>query len=106
MLAICNALKEIKGNIENKEAFLNSLGRLDVKGTPRGRVRFDKYHHVIQDFHILRVRETPKDLVATQGKYNWEVVETYKDVDQFWPLSAEQYLAMPKLKDLKGTCTQ
>lgn len=103
---ICNALKAIKGNIEDKEAFLNALGRLDVKGTPRGRVRFDKYHHAIQDYHILKVRETPKDLVATQGKYNWEVVDTYKDVDQFWPLSAEQYLAMPKLKTLKGTLTK
>ena len=106
MQVICATLKAIKGNIENKEGFLKALEKIDAKDTPRGRVRFDQYHNVIQDYYILKGREMPKDLVATWGKYNWETVDTYKDVDQFWPFTAEQYLAMPKLKTLKGTATK
>jgi branched-chain amino acid transport system substrate-binding protein len=106
MQVICRTLKAIKGNIENKEGFLKALEKIDAKDTPRGRVRFDQYHHVIQDYYVLRDREMPKDLAATWGKYNREVVDTYKDVDQFWPFAAEQYLAMPKLKTLRGTATE
>ncbi len=93
----------VKGNIENKEAFIKAMAEIDIRDTPRGRIRFDKYHHVIQDFYILKARETPKDLVATWGKYSWEIMDTYKDVDQFWPYTAEEYLAMPKLGTLRGT---
>jgi branched-chain amino acid transport system substrate-binding protein len=103
MQLISTVLKTVKGNIEDKEVFMKTLANIDIRDTPRGRIRFDKYHHVIQDFHILKARETPKDLVATWGKYSWEIVDTYKDVDQFWPYTAEEYLAMPKLSTLKGT---
>ena len=103
MHIISSVLKTVKGNIEDKEAFLKGLEKVDVKDTPRGRVRFDQYHHVIQDNHILKARETPKELAPKWGKYSWEVVDTYKDVDQFWPYTSDQYLSMPKLKTLKGT---
>lgn len=99
MRMIVEALKAVKGNIEDTEAFLNALEKVDIPDVPRGRVRFDKYHHAIQNFYVGEVQLMP----SMGRKYTYNVVATYKDVDQFWPYTPEQYLSKPKLVDLKGT---
>lgn len=35
-------------------------------------------------------------------KYEHAIIYTYKDTDQFWPFTPEEFMAMPKLYELKG----
>jgi branched-chain amino acid transport system substrate-binding protein len=95
---IANAAKAVKGNVEDTEAFLAALRVASAEG-PFGKVKFDKYGMMSSNMYVgkvARVEEKP-------WKYEHNVIYTYKDVDQFWPFTPEEYMAMPELAKLKGT---
>jgi len=52
--AVIQALKDVNGRIEDKEAFLTALRKVQLKG-PMGIVSFDERQGMITDFQILRV---------------------------------------------------
>jgi len=91
---IVQALEAVKGKIENKEAFLAALGRVEIDA-PRGKVRLDAYHNPIHPIYIRKVEKKDGVLQNT-------VIATYPNVSQFWKWSPEAYLAMPAYADLKG----
>ncbi len=91
---IVQALEAIKGRVENKEAFLAALARVDIEA-PRGKVRLDSYHNPIHPIYIRKVEKKDGALQNT-------VIATYPNVSQFWKWSPEAYLAMPAYADLKG----
>ena len=94
---IANAVKAVKGKVEDTEAFLAALRTASAEG-PFGKVKFDKYGMVSSDMYIGRVEKVE----GKPWKYEHKVIHTYKDVDQFWPYTPEEYMAMPELAKLKG----
>ena len=95
LAAVNQALQAVQGNIEAKPKFLEALRRMDLEA-PRGRIRFDKYQHVIQDVIITRIDRAGDQPVPV-------VVETFKAVDEFQGMPPEEYLKRPRLIALKGT---
>ncbi len=91
---IVQALEAVKGNAENKEAFLAALAKVEVDA-PRGKVRLDPFHAPIHNIYVLKVEEKGGALQNT-------VIATYTNVNQFWKWTPEQYMAFPTYTEMKG----
>ena len=86
------------GAAERTPRFLEVLAKTEVRA-PRGLVRFDGFRNPVQNVFIVRI-------VEKEGRPYPEVVETVPNVSQFGPWSPEEYLRLPRLRDLKGTWTR
>jgi branched-chain amino acid transport system substrate-binding protein len=73
---IVKALEAIKGNIEDKEAFLKALRTVKFEA-PKGPVRFDEHQNVVENTYIMRVEKKG-------GKYNNYVIDVIPEVGQYW----------------------
>jgi branched-chain amino acid transport system substrate-binding protein len=73
---IIKALEAVKGNIENKDAFMKALKVVKFEA-PRGPVRFDEDQNVVFNTFIERAEKKG-------GKYNNVVVDIIPDVGQYW----------------------
>ena len=73
---IAMALEAVKGDIENREAFLAAMQKVKFNA-PRGPFSFDENHNVILPVHIRRVDKAG-------GRYVNTVLDTIPDVDQNW----------------------
>ena len=80
-------LQAIKGNVEDKDAFMKAVRSLRVD-TVRGPVSFDAYGNVIGDVYIRRV-------VRKEGRLVNSVIQTYPDVSQLWTYKPEDFLKNP-----------
>ena len=80
-------LGRIKGNIEDKPAFMKAVRSIKVD-TCRGPVSFDQYGNVVGNVYIRRV-------ARKQGRLVNEVVYTYPNVSQFWTYKPDEYLKNP-----------
>jgi branched-chain amino acid transport system substrate-binding protein len=80
-------LNRIKGNIENKEAFMKAVRAIKVD-TARGPVAFDKYGNVVGNVYIRKVERKDGRLVN-------RVIHTYPNVSQFWKYKPEEFLKNP-----------
>ena len=80
-------LDAIKGNIENKQAFMKAVRAAKVD-TCRGPVQFDKYGNVVGNIYIRKV-------VRKLGRLVNQVIQTYPNVSQFWTYKAEDFLKNP-----------
>jgi len=80
-------LQAIKGNIEDKQAFMKAVRSIKVD-TCRGPVRFDPYGNVIGNVYIRKVERKDGRLVN-------RVIHTYPDVSQFWTYKPEEFLKNP-----------
>jgi branched-chain amino acid transport system substrate-binding protein len=83
-----HAVKQVKGNIEDKPAFMKALKEAKVPQTLRGPVSFDDLGNVVGNIYIRKVERKGGKLVNA-------VVKTYPDVDQFWPYKREEFLKNP-----------
>ena len=81
------ALNAVKGNIEDKQAFMKAL-RASRTDTVRGRVAFDPYGNVVGNVYIRKVEREEGRLVNT-------VIQTYPNVSQFWTYKPEEFLKNP-----------
>ena len=81
------ALGAVKGNIEDKNAFMKALRSTKVD-TVRGPVRFDEYGNVVGNVYIRKVERKDGRLVNS-------VIRTYPDVSQFWTYKPEDFLKNP-----------
>ena len=93
-LMIATALEAVKGNVENLDALLTALEKVEIDA-PRGKVKLDAFHNPVQNVYIRKVEKKDGVLQNT-------VIATYPNVNQFWKWTPEQYLAMPSYADLKG----
>src|SRR4051812_26279915 len=80
-------LNQIKGNIEDKQAFMKAVRSIKVD-TCRGPVRFDQYGNVVGNVYIRKVARKEGRLVNT-------VVHTYPNVSQFWTYNPVEFLKTP-----------
>ena len=62
---VIQALKDIKGRVEDKEAFIAALGKVQVKG-PMGMTSFDPNQGMVADFFELTVVKGPDGKLANK----------------------------------------
>jgi branched-chain amino acid transport system substrate-binding protein len=87
-LMLEEALKAVKGKIEDKAAFMAALKAVKVPGDPRGNVTLDSYGNPVMDMYIRKVEKKDGRLVNT-------VIKTYPAVSQFWTYAPKDFLANP-----------
>src|SRR6266851_9325378 len=80
-------LDAIKGNIEDKQAFMKTVRAIKVD-TARGPVSFDRYGNVVGSVYIRNVERKDGRLVN-------RVIHTYPNVSQFWTYKPEEFLKNP-----------
>jgi branched-chain amino acid transport system substrate-binding protein len=80
-------LAQIKGQIEDKEAFMKAVRGITVD-TCRGTVSFDRYGNVVGNVYIRKVERKDGRLVN-------RVIYTYPKVSQFWTYDPEAFLKNP-----------
>lgn len=95
---IAEAIKNVGGDVENKEKFFKTLRATEIKSSPRGPIKIDKYGHIIQNVYIRRV-----DKVG--GLYQNTVLETYPAVSQFFKYDPEEFLKQPVYGRDNPPCT-
>jgi len=82
------ALNQIKGKIEDKQAFMKAVRSLKNVETCRGPVSFDQYGNVVGNNYIRKVERKDGRLVN-------RVIKTYPNVSQFWTYKPEEFLKNP-----------
>jgi branched-chain amino acid transport system substrate-binding protein len=87
-LMLEHALKEVKGRIEDKAAFMKALRGVVVEDDPRGAVRLDEFGNPVMNVYIRKAERKNGKLVNT-------VIHTYPNVSQFWTYDQKQFLANP-----------
>jgi branched-chain amino acid transport system substrate-binding protein len=85
---IAEAIRQVNGDVENKEKFFQTLRATEIKSSPRGPIKIDKYGHIIQNVYIRRVEKVG-------NAYQNTVIETYPAVSQFFKFNPEEYLKQP-----------
>ena len=93
--AIDQAMKATGGNIEDSARFAEALRNTDLDA-PRGRIRFDRFNHVISDVHLSRIEKVGDRMLPV-------VIETVRGVDQFVGMDQAEYVKRTRLINLKGT---
>ncbi len=82
------ALQKVKGNIEDKAAFMKALRSLDIKDSFRGPMRIDEYGNPVLTVYIRKVERK-------EGKLQNTVIQTYPNVSQFWKYDPKEFLSAP-----------
>jgi branched-chain amino acid transport system substrate-binding protein len=85
---VVEAIKAINGKVEDREAFLAALKKVELKDFPRGPVVIDKWGNPIQNVYIRKVERVG-------GQLQNSVIFTYPAVSQFWKYNPEEFLKMP-----------
>jgi branched-chain amino acid transport system substrate-binding protein len=87
-LMLEQALKEVKGKIEDKPAFMAALRNVQLANDPRGKVSLDALGNPVMDIHVRKVERV-------NGKLVNSIVKTYPAVSQFWAYNKKDFLANP-----------
>lgn len=87
-LILEQAIKDLKGKIEDKKAFMAAIRGAQVQNDPRGKVTLDALGNPTMDIYIRKVERK-------NGKLTNTVVKTYPQVSQFWTYKRNEFLASP-----------
>jgi branched-chain amino acid transport system substrate-binding protein len=85
---ISEAARAINGNVENSEAFLAALRKVEIPDAPRGPIKLDAYGNPIQNIYVRKVEKKEGELWNT-------VIHTFPAVSQFWKYTPEEFLKQP-----------
>ncbi|HEV8473087.1 MAG TPA: ABC transporter substrate-binding protein [Methylomirabilota bacterium] len=85
---IVEAIKLAGGKVEDRDALLAALRKVDLKETARGPLRVDDWGNPIQNIYIRKVERVG-------GRLQNTVIATYPAVGQFWKYSPAEYLKLP-----------
>ncbi len=83
------AIEAIKGNVEDKDAFLKAMRSATIKA-PRGTIKLDAYDNPVQNMyvtHIQKINHPVLGSVLTNVPF-----KTYQNVSQFWTWKPEEFL--------------
>jgi branched-chain amino acid transport system substrate-binding protein len=86
---IAEAVKAVDGKVEDREAFLAALKKVQIGDAIRGPVKLDAHGNPIQNVYIRKV-ERNKD-----GELQNTVIVTIPTVSQFWKYTPEDFLKSP-----------
>ncbi|MEJ8839957.1 ABC transporter substrate-binding protein [Ramlibacter sp. AN1133] len=87
-LMLEQAVAAVKGRIEDRDAFMAALRKVEVANDPRGTIKLDALGNPLMDVYIRKVERKDGRLVNT-------VVKTYPGVSQFWKYDTKDFLANP-----------
>ena len=87
-LMLEEAAKAVKGNVEDKTAFMAALRNVHVPNDPRGNISLDALGNPVMDVYIRKVERH-------NGKLVNAIVKTYPAVSQFWTYNQKDFLASP-----------
>lgn len=87
-LMLEQALKQVNGNIEDKDAFMKALRGVTLSNDPRGDFKLDSYGNPIMNVYIRKVERKDGKLMNT-------IIKTYPAVSQFWTYDPKDFLAKP-----------
>ena len=83
------AIEAIKGNVEDRDAFLKAMRGATVKA-PRGTLKIDEYDNPIQNVYMTRIQKINHPVI---GPVLINVpIKTYENVSQFWTWTPEEFL--------------
>ena len=85
---IAEAVKAIGGKVEDRDAFLGALKKVELKDTARGPLSIDRWGNPVQNIYIRKVERV-------DGKLQNTVIFTYPAVSQFWKYNPEEFLKQP-----------
>jgi branched-chain amino acid transport system substrate-binding protein len=86
---IHEAVKTLNGNVEDRDALLAALRKVEIPDAVRGPVKLDPSGNPIQNVYIRKI-ERNKD-----GELQNTVIVTIPAVSQFWKYGAEEFLKQP-----------
>src|SRR5438309_3198445 len=86
---IHEAVKAVNGNVEDREALLAALRKVEIPDAPRGPVKLDPAGNPIQNVYIRRVERN------REGELQNTVIVTIPAVSQFWKYPPEEFLRQP-----------
>jgi branched-chain amino acid transport system substrate-binding protein len=82
------AIELAQGHVEDSGAFVDALRKVRLADLPRGPMVLDEYGNPIENVYIRRVERVNGELQNT-------VIETFKDVSQFWKYNPAEFLRQP-----------
>ena len=85
---IVEAIKAAGGKVEDRDAMLAALRKVDLKETARGPLRVDDFGNPIQNIYIRKVERVGGHLQNT-------VIATYPAIGQFWKYKPDEYMKRP-----------
>ena len=85
---IVEAVKAVGGKVEDREAFLAALRKVELGETPRGPVTVERFGNTVQNIYIRKVERVG-------GKLQNSVVHTFPAVSQFGKYNPEEFLKQP-----------
>ena len=88
VLFIEAGMKGVNGKVEDKSAFIKALRAVQLPDTPQGPIRLDAYGNPIVNVYIRKVERR-------EGRLMNAVIDTYRDVSQFWKYDPATFLAAP-----------
>jgi branched-chain amino acid transport system substrate-binding protein len=86
---IHDAVKSLNGNVEDREALLAALRKVEIPDAPRGAVKLDAAGNPIQNVYIRKVERN------REGELQNTVMVTIPAVSQFWKYKPEEFLKQP-----------
>ena len=85
---INEAAQAVGGKVEDREAFLAALRKVEIPDAPRGPIKLDSYGNPIQNIYVRKVEKKDGELWNT-------VIQTFPAVSQFWKYPPEEFLKQP-----------
>lgn len=85
---VVEAIKAIKGNVEDRAPFLAALRKVELTDAPRGPITVDTYGNPVQTIYVRKVEKV-------SGKLQNTVIHTFPAVSQFGKYNPEEYLKTP-----------
>ncbi|MBM4438961.1 MAG: ABC transporter substrate-binding protein [Candidatus Rokubacteria bacterium] len=85
---IAEAVKAVNGKVEDKDAFLAALKKVEIKDTARGPLSIDKWGNPVQNIYVRKVERVG-------GKLQNTVIATIPAVSQFWKFNPDEYMKLP-----------
>jgi branched-chain amino acid transport system substrate-binding protein len=85
---IAEAIKSVGGKVEDRDALLAALRKVNIKDTARGPLRIDAHGNPVQTIYVRKVERVA-------GRLQNTVIATFPDVSQFYKYSPEDYLKQP-----------
>jgi len=92
------AIEAVKGDVENKEAFLKAIKSVRLPDPVRGPFYMDEYGNPVQNIYIRKVEKIDGYALdyLKSGPLKWnKVIDTIPQVSQFWKFDPETYMKQP-----------
>ena len=86
---IHEAVKAVGGRVEDREAFLAALRKVEIPDAVRGPLKLDAHGNPIQTIYIRKVERNK------EGELQNTVIVSLPAVSQFWKSSPDEYLRQP-----------